>query len=143
MDWTVILMCMHALSWPVHTSDCEERFRTCLSVGGGARGHGIPPHVAIAVAYTESRFNEEAVSPAGARGAMQILPQYHCPNRVVDGCDLVDAGLRALGRYRTKYKNWADALCHWNSGNACVQRAKHFSRTVRRRARALAKAQGD
>ncbi len=143
MDWAVVLMCAHALSWPVHVTDCEDRFRTCMRVGQEARGYDLPPHIAISVAYTESRFNKEAVSPRGAMGPIQILPQYHCPNKEVDGCDLVDSGLRALRRYRNKYKNWADALCHWNSGNACVTRAKRFSRIVRKRARLLARTQGD
>ena len=142
MDWAVVMMCAHALSWPVHASDCEERFVTCMEVGGSARAHGVPPHIAISVAYTESRFNGKAVSPIGAVGPMQILPKYHCPGRRVDGCDLVASGLSALRRYSTKYGSWPLALCHWNSGNECYRRSKRFARIVLSRARELARAQG-
>jgi hypothetical protein len=35
---------------------------------------GFPPELAEAVAYVESRFTPDAVSPKGARGVMQIMP---------------------------------------------------------------------
>ncbi len=34
----------------------------------------LSPQLLEAVAYVESRFNDEAVSPAGALGAMQLMP---------------------------------------------------------------------
>ena len=143
MDWAVVIMCAHALSWPAHVTDCEDRFRICMQVGQEAREYDLPPHIAVALSYTESRFNPEAESSVGAVGPLQVLPRYHCPNRSAEGCDLVAAGLSALRRYRTKYKNWAKALCHWNSGNECYRRSRLFARIVLKRARALAKAQGD
>ena len=39
-----------------------------------ASQHGVPPSLAAAIAHQESGFNNSAVSPAGARGVMQVLP---------------------------------------------------------------------
>ncbi len=43
-------------------------------VGSIASQHGVPPSLAAAIAHQESGFNNSAVSPAGARGVMQVLP---------------------------------------------------------------------
>ena len=114
-----------------------------MRVGLGATEGGLPAHISIALAYTESRFNPEARSARGAVGPLQVLPRYHCPSRSSEDCDLLAAGLSALRRYRTKYGDWASALCHWNSGNECYRRSRLFARIVLGRARALAQAQGD
>lgn len=142
-EWfAVSALCIHAMGWQP-SKPPERAFRTCMEVGVGAVESDLPPHIAVALSYTESRFNPEAESSVGALGPLQVLPRYHCPDRSADGCDLVAAGLSALRRYRTKYKNWAKALCHWNSGNECYRRSRLFSRIVLKRARLLARAQGD
>src|SRR3954453_18930244 len=43
-------------------------------VGSIAAQNGVSPSLAAAVAYQESGFNNGAVSPASARGVMQIMP---------------------------------------------------------------------
>ena len=43
-------------------------------VGQIASDHGVPASVAAAIAWQESGFNNNVVSPANARGVMQILP---------------------------------------------------------------------
>jgi LysM repeat protein len=43
-------------------------------VGSIAAANGVPPSLADAIAYQESGFNNDLVSPADARGVMQILP---------------------------------------------------------------------
>ena len=43
-------------------------------VGSIAAANGVPPSLAAAVGWQESGFNNDVVSPVGARGVMQILP---------------------------------------------------------------------
>jgi N-acetylmuramoyl-L-alanine amidase len=43
-------------------------------VGSIASQHGVPPSLAAAIAHQESGFNNSVVSPAGARGVMQVMP---------------------------------------------------------------------
>ncbi|MHB1739593.1 MAG: lytic transglycosylase [Actinomycetes bacterium] len=43
-------------------------------VVAAARTYGVPPNLALAVAWQESGWNQRAVSGAGALGAMQVMP---------------------------------------------------------------------
>jgi LysM repeat protein len=43
-------------------------------IAGTARSMGVDPSLALAFAYQESGFNQRAVSPANAIGAMQVIP---------------------------------------------------------------------
>jgi N-acetylmuramoyl-L-alanine amidase len=47
---------------------------TAGQIGSIAASNGVPPSLAQAIGLQESGFNNAAVSPAGARGVMQILP---------------------------------------------------------------------
>lgn len=44
------------------------------TVAATARKHGVDPALAQAISYQESGFNQRAVSPANAVGAMQVIP---------------------------------------------------------------------
>jgi N-acetylmuramoyl-L-alanine amidase len=43
-------------------------------IGATAQAYGVDPALAQAVAFQESGFNQRAVSPANAVGAMQVIP---------------------------------------------------------------------
>jgi soluble lytic murein transglycosylase-like protein len=47
---------------------------TASQIGGVAASHGVSPSLAAAIAWQESGFNNGLVSPANARGVMQLLP---------------------------------------------------------------------
>jgi LysM repeat protein len=47
---------------------------TSSEVGSIAAANGVPPALADAIGWQESGFNNDLVSPADARGVMQILP---------------------------------------------------------------------
>lgn len=127
-------ICAVALTWASPALP-PERFAPCVEVGMGAIAEDLHPSLAVALSYTESRFNPDAVSPAGARGALQVLPSFHCPYGRLRGCNLIKAGIAAIIRYRNRYGS--DWLCHWNSGNRCYRKSRAFAYLVKQRAYAL------
>lgn len=139
----VYLACATAMSWFAPHDQTHERFRTCVDVGSAAQQDGQDTNLVIALSFTESRFNMNAVSSAGAHGPLQVKPSFHCPGKRLKGCDLITAGLQALRKYRKKYGRWSEALCHWNSGNKCYRRSRLFARIVLKRRRALSRSHGD
>ncbi len=139
----VYLACATAMSWFAPHDRTPERFKTCVAVGSAAKQHHQDINLLIALSFTESRFNMNAVSSAGAHGPLQVKPVFHCPGKRLKGCDLITAGLQALRKYRKKYGRWSEALCHWNSGNKCYRRSRLFARIVLKRRRALSRSHGD
>ena len=69
---------------------------TAPQIGEVASGHGVSPALAAAVAWQESGFQNGVVSPANARGVMQILPgtwswiQQRLAGRALDPDSAVD-----------------------------------------------------
>jgi N-acetylmuramoyl-L-alanine amidase len=59
---------------PSETPVTSVGFTSAAEIGQIASAHGVSPSLAAAVAWQESGFNNEIVSSADARGAMQILP---------------------------------------------------------------------
>jgi N-acetylmuramoyl-L-alanine amidase len=51
-----------------------EQMVSATDVQNAAAAHGVSPSLAAAIAYQESGFNNGMVSPANARGVMQIMP---------------------------------------------------------------------
>lgn len=100
-------------------ADPEERLRILTNVHFEATRIGLPPELVLAVIDIESNFDRFAISHAGARGLMQVMPfwleEIGRPDAnlfVIDtnirfGCtilkyymDMEDGDLvRALGRY--------------------------------------------
>lgn len=127
-------MCALAMNWAQPTLPAD-RFSTCVDVGVEAIAGGVDPSLAVALSYTESRFNSSAKSNRGAHGPLQVKPVFHCPDRRLRGCNLIKAGIGAIIRYRNRYGS--DWLCHWNSGNRCYDKSRLFARIVLRRQRSL------
>jgi hypothetical protein len=83
----------------------------------------VPPSLALAVARVESNFDDAALSHAGARGVMQIMPRTARGEYGVDAADLWDArtnvrlGIRYLHQLYDQYgRRWDLALSHYNGG---------------------------
>ena len=85
---------------------------------------GIPPHWIRAVQHVESRSNPHAVSPKGAMGLMQIMPETWTALRArhalgddpFDPRDNIFAGAAYLREMHDRYGNVAAMLAAYNAG---------------------------
>lgn len=88
-----------------------------------AQNSRVPPALALAVAKVESDFQENALSTAGARGVMQIMPKTARDEFGVDADELwqarlnIQLGIDYLERLYDQYGGrWDLALSHYNGG---------------------------
>ena len=84
----------------------------------------VPPSLALAVARVESNFRDDALSSAGARGVMQIMPATARGEYGVGADELWNArlniqlGIDFLDRLIQRYGGrWDLALSHYNGGS--------------------------
>lgn len=91
-----------------------------------ARSHGLSPALVRAVTAVESNFNIRAVSPKGARGLMQLMPETARSLQVTDVYDPrqnLQAGSRHLRGLLDRYEGDVRlALAAYNAGEGAVQR---------------------
>jgi hypothetical protein len=97
-------------------------------IGAAARKHGVPAEFITSIVAAESNFDPGAISPKGAIGLMQLMPE----TAQLFGADPgvpeqnVDAGthyLRVLIDRYHKYHNWlARVIAAYNAGPGVVDR---------------------
>ena len=89
---------------PLTVADASTRTEVRRLVVEEALNSNVPPSLAMAVAKIESNFQSQALSPAGARGVMQIMPATAMGEYGVGAEELWDArlnvqlGIDFLGR---------------------------------------------
>lgn len=106
------------------------RMAVCLRVARAARTAGLDEHLAVAVAWRESRLTPGLCSGKGACGPMQAIPRWWCPGGAREGCDLTAAGTRALAHYTAAHPSVEKALCHYACGNVCNRHGVSYARSV-------------
>ena len=78
------------------------------------------PDLVLAIIAEESRFNPDAVSPVGAVGLMQVMPQWEkvlgIQGSLKDPETSIKYGLQVLGFYMEMYKDIEIALTAYNRG---------------------------
>ncbi len=93
-------------------------------IQGLCADYDIPVELALAVIETESSYESDAVSPVGAKGLMQIIPEYHedrmnrlnCTD-LFDPYQNVTVGMDFLSELIDKYDgNFHKALTAYNYG---------------------------
>lgn len=97
-----------------------------------ARRHALPPSLIEAIVAVESGFDPRAVSPKGARGAMQLMPEtgrrygltarrhFESPEHNID------AGARHLKDLLARHGGSVPlALAAYNAGSGAVRRHGH------------------
>jgi soluble lytic murein transglycosylase-like protein len=96
-------------------------------IGAAAREAALDPALLHALIHVESRYRENAVSPKGARGLMQVMPATAVRYGVTDPAASRRANLKAGTSYLRDLMRMFDdrldlALAAYNAGEGAVQR---------------------
>jgi soluble lytic murein transglycosylase-like protein len=90
-----------------------------------AKRYGIDPRILSGVCFTESRYRLDAISPKGARGLMQFMPDTARRYGLQDPHDpraAIDAGARYLRDLLVRFNGRLDlALAAYNAGEGTVE----------------------
>jgi hypothetical protein len=91
---------------------------------GAAQRYGVPASLLAAVAHQESGFNAGAVSGAGARGLMQLMPATARGLGVdpMNPAEAVDGAARMLKSLISEFGRVDYALAAYNAGPGAVHR---------------------
>ncbi len=119
--WIVALLLAAAY---VSTAHAATRFEVKQMIVEEAAHSRVPVALVMAVAKVESDFNARALSSAGARGVMQIMPQTARgefgvePDALWNPKTNIRLGVRFLERLYDQYDGqWDLALSHYNGGS--------------------------
>jgi len=110
-------------------ADCDPIAETELApmIDTAAKGHELQPKLLRAVMEKESAFRPCAVSPKGAQGLMQLMPDTAGQFGVSDVFDPkqnIEAGATFLKQLLDKYKgDIGMALGAYNAGSSTVDQA--------------------
>lgn len=88
-----------------------------------AQQHGIDPSILAGLIETESGWNPNAVSKAGARGIAQIMPQYHPGVNVNDPVASINYAAKYLSQLQRQFGgDMRLALIAYNAGPGNVEK---------------------
>ncbi len=98
----------------------EERLLILKEVHRASKSADIPPEFVLAVIQIESHFNRFAISSAGARGMMQVMPFWKKEigresDNLIDLRTNLRYGCTILKHYLDRAKgDWKEALARYN-----------------------------
>lgn len=103
------------------------------AIQDAAKRNGLDPEILAGVLHTESRFDPNARSAAGAVGIAQLMPQYF-PGAGINPVDDINTSAEYLGRLRNSFRRSGSdendaldkALMAYNAGERRVRTAQTF-----------------
>lgn len=81
--------------------------------------YNLPRNLLVRMAQQESDFNPDAISPVGAEGIMQLMPQFYPNVNPFDPSQAIPAAAKSISSYYNKFGDWKKALAayNWGPGN--------------------------
>lgn len=88
-----------------------------------ARKHGVPENLFLRLVQQESGWNPAALSPKGARGLAQLMPETAALLQVnaQDPAQNLEGGARYLKMMHERFGSWRLALAAYNAGPEAVE----------------------
>lgn len=99
--------------------------RICYLIETQAHAQNLPPDFFARLIWKESRFDPNAVSPAGAEGIAQFMPGTAAMRGLKNSFDIgqaIPASARYISELRTSYGNLGLAAAAYNAGENRVSR---------------------
>ena len=106
-------------------TNAVDRNQVTGLIQNAARQQQLDPALIEAVVQTESGFNPNAVSPAGAQGLMQLMPGTARELGVSDPMDPeqnINGGARYLKQMISRFKSVPLGVAAYNAGPRAVQK---------------------
>jgi soluble lytic murein transglycosylase-like protein len=108
----------------IRSSNDSENFKNMIDTISSK--YQVDPKLVQAVVQTESNYRSDAVSPAGAQGLMQLMPETARELGVKNSLDAeqnLDGGVRYLRKMlEMNNGNVAEALAAYNAGPGSVRK---------------------
>ena len=89
--------------------------------------HGVDANLTRAIVWVESRGNPRSISPAGARGLMQLMPRTAREMGVTDSFDAnqnIRGGVRYFKNQLNRFGKLEKALWAYNAGPGAVRKGR-------------------
>ncbi|MGK0304962.1 MAG: hypothetical protein ACI8UG_000706 [Gammaproteobacteria bacterium] len=124
----ILLPSTAAATYYYDTQDIQQR------VIAEAKRQNMPPSLALAIAKVESNFDHQALSHAGAKGVMQIMPRTAeqvfgvSRSRLFEPDVNIQLGVKFIKKLLKRYDDRLDiALSHYNGGSGVKNRHGELS----------------
>ena len=102
----------------------RSRREVCATLASSARGNDLPVAFFIRLLFQESRFDPAAVSPAGAQGIAQFMPETAVDEGLANPFDplqAIPASARLLRKLIAQFGNLGLAAAAYNAGPKKIQ----------------------